>query len=90
MIAKAKDPSQEVAAYQRLHGLLAFFSQIIVLEYDHDAAERLVRLKRLRLRLGAMDLKIAAIALSQGALLLSGNLKDFQRVPDLLAEDWTK
>jgi tRNA(fMet)-specific endonuclease VapC len=37
-----------------------------------------------------MDLKIAAIAFSQDALLLSSNLKDFRRIPGLKVEDWTR
>jgi predicted nucleic acid-binding protein len=36
-----------------------------------------------------MDLKIAAIVLSQAATLLSKNLADFGKVPDLRVEDWT-
>jgi tRNA(fMet)-specific endonuclease VapC len=47
------------------------------------------RLKRSRLRVGTMDLKIAAIALAHGATLLTRNLKDFGRVPGLRIEDWT-
>jgi tRNA(fMet)-specific endonuclease VapC len=35
-----------------------------------------------------MDLKIAAIALSHEALLLSRNLRDFNSVPDLRVENW--
>jgi tRNA(fMet)-specific endonuclease VapC len=35
-----------------------------------------------------MDLKIAAIALFNNATLLSRNLKDFRKVPDLNVEDW--
>jgi predicted nucleic acid-binding protein len=35
-----------------------------------------------------MDLKIAAIALVHNATLLSGNLRDFQQIPDLHVEDW--
>ncbi len=36
-----------------------------------------------------MDLKIAAIAMSLGATLLSRNLADFKKVPELKVEDWT-
>lgn len=88
-IAGSKNTSQEVAAYRRLHNLLAFFSNIPVLPYDDRAAEQLATLRRLRLRVGSMDLRIAAIALSQSALLLSSNLKDFSRVPNLKVEDWS-
>lgn len=35
-----------------------------------------------------MDLKIASIALSQDALVLSANLRDFEQVPNLQVEDW--
>ena len=35
-----------------------------------------------------MDLRIAAIARANNATLLSRNLKDFERVPELKVEDW--
>jgi tRNA(fMet)-specific endonuclease VapC len=35
-----------------------------------------------------MDLKIAAIALVNDALLLTANLRDFERVPRLRIENW--
>lgn len=39
-------------------------------------------------RIGTMDLKISAIALSHDALLLSRNLVHFQQVPGLKIENW--
>jgi tRNA(fMet)-specific endonuclease VapC len=37
-----------------------------------------------------MDLKIAAIALANDALVLSANLREFGRVPGLRVEDWLR
>jgi tRNA(fMet)-specific endonuclease VapC len=39
-------------------------------------------------RIGTQDLKIAALAIVHDALLLSANLRDFEQVPGLNAEDW--
>lgn len=35
-----------------------------------------------------MDLKIASIAISHDAMLLSRNLRDFRKVPGLNVENW--
>ncbi len=56
--------------------------------FDAEAAEEFERLQKQRIRIGTMDLKIAAIACSHGALLLSRNLRDFTQVPDLTVENW--
>ena len=73
----------------RLASLLKFFSQTTVLDYTEDAVGHFENLSRSKVRIGSMDLKIAAIALSRGDLLLSSNLKDFRQVPKLRVEDWT-
>jgi tRNA(fMet)-specific endonuclease VapC len=90
VISRSKKVPQEMAGYRRLHALLSFFAQIPVLSFDESATERLLQLRRARIRLGSMDLKIAAIALSREATLLSRNLADFRRVPGLKIEDWTQ
>jgi tRNA(fMet)-specific endonuclease VapC len=87
-IANSKQSHQEIVAYKRLHRLLTFYSDLMVLDYDEAAAEQFTKLRQLKLKVGTMDLKIAAIAISQDALLLSRNLKDFQKVPHLRVEDW--
>ena len=61
-----------------------------MLDYTQVAAARFEDLRRSKLRVGSMDLKIASIALSQDGVLLSSNLKDFQQIPNLRVEDWTK
>jgi tRNA(fMet)-specific endonuclease VapC len=87
--AKPRSLEQEIAAYRQLRLLFAFFSNLPVLDFDELATAQFSKLQRGRVRLGSMDLKIAAIALSQDALLLSRNLKDFRQVPGLLVQDWT-
>lgn len=88
-LAKARSLTQQVAAYGRLKGVLDRYTKITVLDFDARAAAEFERLQRLRLRIGTMDLKIAAIALVHRATVLTRNLKDFSRVPDLRVEDWT-
>lgn len=46
------------------------------------------RLKAERVRVGTMDLKIAAVCMAHDVLLLSRNLADFQQVPGLRVENW--
>jgi tRNA(fMet)-specific endonuclease VapC len=90
VISRSRKVEQEIVAYRQLHMLFSFFADIPVLDFDAVAAARFVQLRRSRLRLGAMDLKVAAIALAHDALLLSRNLSDFQRIPELQVEDWTQ
>ena len=89
VINRLRKAQDEIDIYQRLHRLLTFFSEIPVLDFDGAAAERFTQLRKSGVRIGAMDLKIAAIALSHKATLLSCNLVDFRKVPGLPVEDWT-
>jgi tRNA(fMet)-specific endonuclease VapC len=88
-MSRAKTLAQQIEAYRRLARHLDTYRSIPVLEFDEAAAVELQRLRGLRLRLGTMDLRIAAVALSRSATLLTRNLADFNKVPGLRAEDWT-
>jgi len=88
-LAKARLLPQQVRAYRRLKEFLDRYLEITVLEFDEAAAVEFERLKQSRVRIGTMDLKIAAIALVDDATLLTRNLRDFSRVPGLRIEDWT-
>lgn len=90
VISRANKPPQQIAAYLRLHALFSFFAATPVLDFDQSAANIFAQLRRSRIRFGSMDLKIAAIALSRDATLLSRNLIDFRRIPGLKIEDWTQ
>ena len=47
-------------------------------------------LRAQKIRIGVNDLAIAAIALSVSGVLVTRNIVDFNRVPSLQIEDWTK
>lgn len=89
-INRAKDLSQEISAYDRFGHFLELLRQVPVFPFDAAAADEFARLRSLKLRIGSMDLRIAAIALVNDALLLSANLRDFRRVPGLRVEDWLR
>ncbi len=88
-IAHAKTTGQQILAYSKLHALLDDFATRPILDFDHASAVEFERLQRLKVRIGTMDVKIAAIALAHDALLLSRNLTDFRKVPNLRVDDWT-
>jgi tRNA(fMet)-specific endonuclease VapC len=87
-IAQARSLPEQVERYGRLNQTLHRYCAGTVLDFDERAAEEFQRLRKTRIRIGTMDLKIAAIALSHNATLLSRNLKDFNKVPGLKVEDW--
>ncbi len=80
-IAEAKTIEQQVNGYGQLNRQLANYCTIPVLEFDEAAAQEFHRLKKQHPRLGSMDLKIAAIAFVQGAVLLTRNSRDFSQIP---------
>jgi tRNA(fMet)-specific endonuclease VapC len=87
-IHRQRDPHKQIFAYERLQRRFAFFAAWDVLPWDGACADRFQELRREHIRIGTMDLKIASIALVHHAVLLSRNLRDFQRVPGLRVEDW--
>lgn len=78
----------KVPAYQELLRLFVFFSRWHVVPFDEQAASEYQGLRAQRIRIGRMDLKIAAIALVHDALLLSANLRDFQQIPNFRVANW--
>jgi tRNA(fMet)-specific endonuclease VapC len=77
-IHRSDDVRRQVPAYHELLRLFDFFARWHVLPFDEQSASEFQALRAKHIRIGTMDLKIAAIALSRDALLLSANLRDFQ------------
>lgn len=88
-IRKAANSPERVRAYYWFTRTLEFFRDFTVLGYDAQAEAQYQTLLAQKNRIGTQDLKIAAIALSQGATLITRNRQDFERIPSLNLEDWS-
>jgi len=87
--ARAKSLAKQIHAYAHLRALLEDFHTRPILDFENRAAQEFQHLVKSRIRIGTMDLKIAAITLVHDATLVSRNLADFRKVPGLKVEDWT-
>src|SRR5947209_4935424 len=88
-IAQLRTVERQVGIYRELKRQLQNYCHIPVVDFDERATATFGSLRRAGLRIGTMDLKIAAIALASDATLLSRNLSDFGKVPGLQVEDWS-
>lgn len=88
VIAKERQAIRQVAGYRELAQLFEFYFEFEIVLFDEAAARKFNDLRGQRLRIGTMDLKIAATALVNNAVLLSANGGDFERVPGLRVENW--
>src|SRR5262249_25168122 len=87
-LGRRQEAHKQVPAYAMLADLFQFFSKWQVVPFDDRAADRFEALRKQRIRIGTPDLKIAAITLVHDAVLLSANLRDFEKVPELRVENW--
>jgi tRNA(fMet)-specific endonuclease VapC len=87
-IAKERHAKRQVLGYGELARLIDYFRAFTILLFDEPAADKFDNLRSAKIRLGTMDLKIAAIAFVNKALLLSANRRDFEQVPGLRVENW--
>jgi len=67
---------------------------LAVLDWPQNAAKHYAEiradLKKRGAQLGAADLMIAAHARAMGAIVVTNNVNDFERVKGLAVENWTK
>jgi tRNA(fMet)-specific endonuclease VapC len=82
------DPLAQVLIYERLQNRLKFFAQWTVLPWTNGSVEKFTNFRRIGVRIGPMDLKIASIAIHNNATLLTRNTIDFAKVPGLKFENW--
>jgi tRNA(fMet)-specific endonuclease VapC len=88
-VRKAKRPERLEWAYRRLTETVSFLAHLRILTYDQTAMQRYEQLRKRKIKIGRMDLRIAATVLEQNAILVTRNVRDFGRVPGLQIEDWS-
>jgi predicted nucleic acid-binding protein len=54
----------------------------------HAAIARYEVLRRMKLNVRKTDLRIASIVLEAGDKLVTRNVRDFERIPGLIVENW--
>lgn len=87
---RAKAASEVVTAFARFQEALLFYRMVPMLPYDEAAATHLARLKQAFSHSpGTQDLRIAAIALSRQATVVTRNQRDFQGISGLRLADWS-
>lgn len=82
-----EDPSR------RLNIIEAFVSRLEILPFDSRAALHAGQIRadieRKGQMIGAYDIMIAGCARSQGLILVTGNIREFERVDGLRLENWS-
>jgi tRNA(fMet)-specific endonuclease VapC len=89
LIRKAKTPEALIAAYGRLKTAFNLFSELEILAYDLQSDVLFRHFRQIGIRIGTQDLRIASIALASNSTLVTRNLRDFEKVPELSIEDWS-
>jgi tRNA(fMet)-specific endonuclease VapC len=89
-LRQAKSPERLAWAYGRLAATVRFLSRVHIVDFDESAIRRFEQLKKRKLKVGSNDLRIAATVLERDAILVTRNVRDFQKVPGLRTEDWSK
>ncbi len=88
-IRNATTAQARVTAYERLRMAVEYFASVTLLNYTLPADTSVADLRRQGVRVGTQDLRIAAVALAHGAILVTRNERDFRQVPGLSLVDWS-
>ena len=85
-VAKSTEPERNRRALE------AFIAPLDVMPFDEQAAYHYGRtrafLEKKGTPVGAMDMLIGAHALSLSLTIVTNNVREFQRIPDLRVENW--
>jgi tRNA(fMet)-specific endonuclease VapC len=87
--SQASGTERLVRTYRKFHEALNDLLRFVILDFTEVANLQYQELRRQKIRVGTQDLRIAAIALSVDAIIVTRNQRDFRQVPALQLEDWT-
>jgi tRNA(fMet)-specific endonuclease VapC len=93
---RLNDPAEakrQVSLYAKLSRVVRYLQAVVVLDFDESADQCFRQLltahPQLRKNRLQKDMRIAAIALAQNAIVITRNHRDFSQVPGLSFEDWS-
>jgi tRNA(fMet)-specific endonuclease VapC len=89
-LRRTKKVEELAKVYDRSTAAVRSLSRLPILSFRVAAIHRSKALQASKLNVGKMDLCIAAIALEHQAVVVTRNVRDFQRVPNLVVEDWSQ
>ncbi len=89
LIRRHSTSTLQVAAYAAFQQTLHYFTVWQVLGFTQVAFDHVVASRQQRIRIGSQDLRIAAITLSNHAVLVTRNTRDFVQLPGLIIRDWS-
>ena len=88
LINRERAVFDQTKAYAQFLRSIETVVKFTILPFDPDSARIFQRLRNEGIRIGTMDLKIAAICLAHDATLLTRNRVDFDKVPGLRVKNW--
>ncbi len=90
LLRRAKRAVDLVPVYERMAETIRFLRRLPILTFSNEAAEIYERLRKEKPRTGRMDLRIAAVAVANGATLVTRNVSDFEGIEGLTISDWSR
>jgi tRNA(fMet)-specific endonuclease VapC len=89
-LGKLATAAQHADWYDRLvTRMLPVWRRFDMLAFPQSAIQRFQQLRALRLNVGLMDLRLAAVALENNLIVVTRNARDFGRIAGLQTEDWS-
>jgi len=88
-VRKAKSDDEIVRAYKNLLTTFFYFQSVRVIGFDEKSQTIFRSLREKKIRIGTQDLRIASVAITHNAVIVTRNRQDFIAVPSVKIQDWS-